>query len=78
MESMVKKRCRALIIQFLQEVDYCRSLGAMILGCLMVYGFLFGLGYWIYGELGLAAVYFSVGVISGWILKRMWGKLSFA
>ena len=54
------------------------ELGAMILGCLMVYGFLFGLGYWIYGELGLAAVYFSVGVISGWILKRMWGKLSFA
>ena len=54
------------------------ELGAMILGCLMVYGFLFGLGYWIYGEMGLAAVYFSVGVISGWILKRMWGKLSFA
>lgn len=54
------------------------ELGAMMLGCLMVYGFLFGLGYWIYGEMGLGAVYFSVGVISGWILKRMWGKLSFA
>lgn len=54
------------------------ELGAMVVGCLMVYGFLFGLGYWIYGEMGLAAIYFSVGVISGWFLKRMWSKLSFA
>jgi solute:Na+ symporter, SSS family len=51
---------------------------AMILGCLMVYGFLFGMGYWIYGEGMNAIIWLVVGVISSWGLWKMWPKLSFS
>lgn len=51
---------------------------AMLTGCLMVYGFLFGIGYWIYGDWSNMAVSFVVALASSWILYRMWPKLSFA
>ena len=54
------------------------ELGAMLLGCLMVYGFLFGLGYWIYGDLMKTFISFGVAIISSWLLWKMWPKLSFA
>ena len=54
------------------------ELGAMVIGCLMVYGFLFGLGYWIYGDVLRTSISFGVALISSWILYRMWPKLSFA
>lgn len=54
------------------------EIGAMILGCVMVYGFLFGIGYLIYGDLVLAAVYLGTGIISAFWLFRIWPKLSFS
>ena len=54
------------------------ELGAMALGCLMVYGFLFGLGYWIYSDLVNAVISFGIGFLSSYILYRIWPKLSFA
>ena len=54
------------------------ELGAMLIGCLMVYGFLFGLGYWIYGDLMKTLISFGVAIMSSWLLWKMWPKLSFA
>jgi Na+/proline symporter len=54
------------------------ELGAMVIGCLMVYGFLFGLGYWIYGQLPNTLISFAVAFGSAWALWKLWPKLSFA
>ncbi len=54
------------------------EIGAMIAGCLMVYGYLFGLGYWIYGNLGMTLLFLGIGVVSTLILWRMWPRLSFS
>ena len=54
------------------------EIGAMLIGCMMVYGFLFGLGYWIYGDMLKALLSFSLALLSSWMLWRMWPKLSFA
>lgn len=62
--------------------DKSTSLGlditAMIIGCLMVYGFLFGLGYWIYGDILRSLIFLTVGFLSTFILFRIWPKLSFS
>jgi Na+/proline symporter len=54
------------------------DISAMILGCLMVYGFLFGLGYWIYGDLLKSLLFFGAGFVSTFLLWRMWPRLSFS
>lgn len=53
------------------------EIGAMILGCVMVYGYLFGLGYWIYGDMIKTLLFIGIGFISTIALWRMWPKLSF-
>lgn len=68
----------------LPEIDLDRKsslsleISAMILGCTMVYGYLFGMGYWIYGEGLYALIFFGVGMTSTFILWRMWPRLSFS
>ncbi len=47
----------------------------MLIGCLTVYGALFGTGYWIYGKTGLAAIYTAVAVLGGIFLFRVWKRL---
>ena len=54
------------------------DISAMIIGCLMVYGYLFGLGYWIYGNMLMMVIFLGIGVISTIILLRIWPKLSFS
>ncbi len=54
------------------------EIAAMIIGCLMVYGFLFGIGYWIYGDSLNMIISFSLAGISSWGLFRLWPKLSFS
>lgn len=54
------------------------ELGAMGLGCVMVYGFLFGIGYWIYGDWGSLLISLGVGGIAAFWLFRLWPRLSFA
>ncbi|HEX5112606.1 MAG TPA: sodium:solute symporter family protein [Saprospiraceae bacterium] len=51
---------------------------AMLLGCIMVYGFLFGMGYWIYGEALNASIWIAIGIISSYALWKLWRKLSFS
>ncbi|HJW29850.1 MAG TPA: sodium:solute symporter family protein [Saprospiraceae bacterium] len=50
---------------------------AMGLGCLMIYGYLFGMGYWIYGDGFRAMIWIGVGLISSWFLWKLWPRLSF-
>ena len=54
------------------------ELGAMVIGCLMVYGFLFGLGYWIYGDTVNTLIAFGVAFSASFALYKMWPRLSFA
>lgn len=49
----------------------------MLLGCAMVYGFLFCTGYFIYGEIVPGLITLGVAVISGYLLKRNWVKMRF-
>jgi SSS family transporter len=51
---------------------------AMVVGCLMVYGFLFGLGYWIYGDWMKMFISLAVGLVSGFVLSRIWPRLTFS
>lgn len=47
----------------------------MLVGCLAVWGALFAVGYWIYGNYAPAVVLTLVAAISGFILIRLWRKL---
>ena len=48
---------------------------AMLLGCVLIYSCLFATGYYIYGD-HTAAISLTVSaVISGFLLKRVWGKI---
>lgn len=47
----------------------------ILVGCLAVWGSLFAVGYWIYGNYAPAVVLTVVAAISGFILIRLWRKL---
>jgi Na+/proline symporter len=51
---------------------------SMVLGCLLVYGYLFGLGYLIYGDTAAMALWFSIAFGSSFALYKIWPKLSFS
>jgi len=51
---------------------------AMLVGCFMIYGLLFGTGYCIYGELLYSVLWYGLAGIAGFILYRLWPKLRFA
>jgi Na+/proline symporter len=48
---------------------------AMILGCILVYGCLFAVGNWLYGNVELASGLTVAVIISAVLLKKVWGKL---
>lgn len=54
------------------------EIGAMLIGSLMVYGFLFGIGYWIYGDFIKMSISLLFASLSSWGLYRLWPKLSFS
>lgn len=49
---------------------------AMLLGCVLIYSCLFATGYWIYGETTLATSLTITALISGYLLKNVWTKIS--
>ena len=49
---------------------------AMLLGCILIYSCLFSTGYWIYGETTMAISTTISAVISGYLLTRIWKKVS--
>lgn len=48
---------------------------AMIFGCFLVYGLLFGLGYLLYGQTVSMAVCFGLALISGYIIWKLWNSI---
>ena len=49
---------------------------AMLVGCVLVYGCLFAVGNWIYGNYTLAAILTGVALVSALVLKRIWSKMN--
>lgn len=59
-----------------QKSDLPYGLIAMIFGCIAVYSILFATGYWIYSEHG-PAIFFSVtGIVSSYVLLKIWKKMN--
>jgi Na+/proline symporter len=55
--------------------DVPLGLLCMSLGCIAIFGFLFSIGYLIYGELIMFYILFSIAIISSALLFKFWGKL---
>jgi SSS family solute:Na+ symporter len=49
---------------------------AMLLGCGLIYSILFSTGYWIYGETTLAIVTTISAIVSGFLLIKIWKRIS--
>ena len=47
----------------------------MFTGCFLVYGALFGIGFWVYGEMGKALIGLAITVISALILMKSWSQV---
>ncbi|MCF8248066.1 MAG: Na+:solute symporter [Saprospiraceae bacterium] len=47
----------------------------MIAGCFLVYGALFGLGFWMYGEIGKALIGLGVTIVATFILVKSWSQV---
>ncbi len=55
--------------------DVPMGLLCMSLGCIAIFGFLFAIGYLIYGELTLFYILLSIALISSALLFKFWGSL---
>ncbi len=47
----------------------------MIAGCFLVYGALFGIGFWMYGEMGKALIGLGITIVSTLILMKSWSQV---
>ena len=50
---------------------------AMFLGIIIVYGVLFSVGQFIYGNMGIGAILLVIAIVCSFVLKGIWKKLSF-
>lgn len=48
---------------------------AMIVGCILIYGVLFAMGYWIYGQYTFAIILTIVVIVATYILTKLWKKI---
>ncbi len=48
---------------------------AMVLGCLLVYGVLFSMGSWIYGNVMLASILTVCSAVAGFLLFKVWRRI---
>ena len=48
---------------------------AMIVGCFMIYGLLFGLGYLLYGQMMAALICLGVFFISAFVIWKLWNTI---
>ena len=53
------------------------EIGAMVLGCIAVYGALFSTGFFIYGRMVPALITFAIAAIAAVGILRIWPRLSF-
>jgi solute:Na+ symporter, SSS family len=51
------------------------ELACMIAGCFLVYGALFGIGFWVYGEMGKAAIGAVIVAVATFILIKSWSQV---
>ena len=51
------------------------ELVCMVAGCFLVYGVLFGVGFFLYGETGKAMIGVAVAAVTGFILIKSWSKV---
>jgi SSS family transporter len=51
------------------------ELVCMIAGCFLVYGSLFGIGFWVYGEMAKALAGLGLTIVSGFILIKSWNQV---
>ncbi|MCB0585023.1 MAG: Na+:solute symporter [Phaeodactylibacter sp.] len=51
------------------------EIACMIIGCLTVYGTLFAMGYWLYGQAGPATIWTLIALGGAYFLFRVWGRL---
>lgn len=51
------------------------ELVCMFTGCFLVYGALFGIGFWVYGETGKALTGLGIAVVAGFILVKSWSQV---
>ncbi|MEY3366914.1 MAG: hypothetical protein RI973_69 [Bacteroidota bacterium] len=51
------------------------ELACMIAGCFLVYGALFGIGFWVYGETTKALAGLGITIVSGLILYKSWSQV---
>ncbi|MBP6399004.1 MAG: Na+:solute symporter [Saprospiraceae bacterium] len=65
----------ALTSQQMGSGKLANQILAMIVGCFMIYGLLFGLGYLIYGQMATALVCFGVFLISAFVIWKLWSTL---
>jgi Na+/proline symporter len=66
------------VLEDRKQTGFGLEIMAMLLGCIMVYGFLFGIGYWIYGDLVQTLLFLGIGLFATFILLRLWPRLSFS
>jgi SSS family solute:Na+ symporter len=52
-----------------------QGISAMVLGCILIYTCMFATGYWIYGEIKLAAILTVIAIVSGILLARVWNRM---
>jgi hypothetical protein len=72
------KKNNRVVVRYGDEGGFGLEMTAMLLGCLMVYGYLFGLGYTIYGNTMALVVSFTVALISTFALYKIWPRLTFS
>ncbi len=65
----------ALTSQQMGSGKLANQILAMIVGCFMIYGLLFGLGYLIYGQMATALICFGVFLISAFVIWKLWSTL---
>jgi hypothetical protein len=49
-----------------------RQIVSMLLGVVLVYACLFGIGKWIYGQLSMALILFAIAGAAGLVIYKMW------
>ncbi|MBI5914983.1 MAG: Na+:solute symporter [Bacteroidetes bacterium] len=51
------------------------EIACMIAGCFLVYGALFGIGFWVYGETGKALIGLGIAAVATFILIKSWSQV---
>lgn len=74
-----------VVIQYVKKVEelvvfifislFMLELSCMFVGCFMVYGLLFSMGYLFYGELVMVGISLLVVLVFGWVIYCNWFKI---